>query len=530
MDNITLNRSQRRHLDRYLGKSFETMSKDELIAQLDKIISSLEPNFIVLSDAYKYSHHKFYTPGLTKLSTYLESRGGKFQEIVMFGIQYILKKYFVGRVISEDMVQQAYEKLNGENGVFGKDGSFSLEKWLRLVEKYDGRMPIEIKAVPEGTVVPVKNVLMMIENTDDEFPWLTSFIESIILQVWYPITVATLSREVKKTIAKYLFKTGTPIEKIPMMIQFILNDFGFRGVSSVESASIGGAAHLINFMGSDNVVGSEMLIDYYGARFMYGKSIDATEHSICTMEGEEFEIEVFRRVLANKPTGLVACVSDSYNILRACEYWGTIFKEIILTRNGVLVIRPDSGDPVQTLLAVFKILFKHFGYTTNEKGFKVLPPQVRVIQGDGVNYESIGDMYQALMDDGIAAENLVLGMGGKLLQANIDRDTQNFAIKAHRGVINGKSVNIIKSPTEIGSDGKIKASFKKSKTGNMKLVKDVENNTYFTATDSDPLYKDTFDSLKCELVTIFKDGYLLVDEDVVDIRSRAELDYSSILQ
>ncbi len=525
METITVNRKSRRLIERFLNKKIDdVLSKDDIIGLLEKALSSVEPNLILLSDAYKYSHPQFYTPGLTKMVSYLESRGGKFQETVMFGLQYITKKYLVGSVLSEEMVEEADQKLNGENGVFGKGGSFSKEKWMNLVRKHDGNLPLRIKAVSEGTVVPVKNVLAMIENTDDEFPWLTGFIESLFLEVWYPITVATLSREVKKVVVEYLEKTGTEPHLIPAIVQFILNDFGFRGVSSVESASIGGAAHLVNFMGSDNVAASDMLMKFYNTTTMWGKSIDATEHSIMTMEGEEGESDVVRRILATKTSGFVACVSDSYNILRTCKTYGTLFKDIILNRDGVFVVRPDSGDPVATLKAVFKILFEYFGYTLNSKGFKVLPPQIRVIQGDGVNYDSIINMYQSLMDEGIAAENLVLGMGGKLLQAGLDRDTQNFAVKACYAIINGKGVDIIKSPTELDADGNVKVSFKKSKKGLMKLVKDVDGN-FFTMTSADAGFEDAKD----ELVVIFENGKLLVDEKIEKIRERAEVKYDFLV-
>lgn len=515
-----LTNEQKRIFNRFLKIEKDNLSKDEIISLLEEIILNNEPNIILLTDAYKYCHHKFYTPGLTKMVSYLESRGGKFQETVMFGLQYILKKYFVGKVLSQKMIDEAYEKLNGENGVFGANGSFSKEKWESLLRKHDGILPLSIKAVPEGTVVPVKNVLMLIENTDDEFPWLTNFVESILLQIWYGITVATLSREVKKVVVRYLDKTGANPQAIPAITQFVLNDFGFRGVSSVESASIGGAAHLVNFMGSDNVAGSDMLMKFYNTQTMWGKSIDATEHSIMTMEGEEGESEVVRRILATKTSGIVACVSDSYNILRRCISYGTLFKSIILNRDGVFVVRPDSGDPVATLKAIFKILFEYFGFTTNDKGFKVLPPQIRVIQGDGVNYDSIISMYQALMEEGIAAENLVLGMGGKLLQAGLDRDTQNFAVKACYAIINGVGVDIIKSPTELDADGNVKVSFKKSKKGLMKLVKN-SNGGYYTMTSD----QEGFDEAKCELVVIFENGQLLVDDSIESIRVRAEVEY-----
>ena len=358
----------------------------------------------------------------------------------------------------------------------------------------------------------------MIESTDEEFAWITNFVETLILQVWYPITVASLSREVKKVVVQYLRETGCAEEAIPMVAEFVLNDFGMRGVSSMESAAIGGAAHLINFMGSDNLAGSDMLVDYYGAKMMYGKSIPATEHSIMTLKGEEGELDMMKRVLKTVPTGMVACVSDSYHIFRACsQYWGEDLKELILSRDGVLVIRPDSGHVTRTLLEIFNILFDKFGYTTNNKGFKVLPPQVRVIQGDGVNYDSICEMYAILKENKIAAENLALGMGGKLLQSEIDRDTQNFAIKACHAIINGQHVDVVKSPTEMDANGNIHPSFKKSKKGDMKLVRD--GNSFRTMMSIEKGFAEAEDVLQ----VVFRNGHLLVDENVETIRERVSV-------
>ncbi len=423
-------------------------------------------NLILLADAYKYAHHKFYYPGTTEIYSYLESRGGMFDETIFFGLQYILKEYLEGQAFTQEDLDEAAAFLPQ---VFGRDDVFDKSKFQYILDKYDGYLPVKIKAVAEGTAVQTGNVLMTIENTDPECFWLTNFLETLLMQVWYPCTVATLSNEVKKVVTQFYSETAT--EGAEAGIDFVLNDFGFRGVSSVESAKIGGAAHLLNFSGSDNLAGSGMAIKYYNAKKVYGLSIPATEHSICTLLGKDGELEVFRHVLKTFPTGTIACVSDSYNIFKACEdYWGTELKDLILNRKGTLVIRPDSGDPIMTLLEVFEILFEKFGYTTNPKGYKVLPPQVRIIQGDGVNYVAIKEIYSALKEHGISAENLVLGMGGALLQ-KVDRDTQRFAIKCSSAIINDKLVRVEKSPTEIDSNGKITESFKKSKAGRLKLVK-----------------------------------------------------------
>ncbi|MGB3779965.1 MAG: nicotinate phosphoribosyltransferase, partial [Tunicatimonas sp.] len=425
----------------------------------------METNLILLADAYKYSHHKLYYPGTTQVYSYLESRGGKFGSTVFYGLQYLLKEYLEGVAFTQQDLDEAASFLPQ---VFGREDVFDKSKFQYILDAHDGRLPVRIRAVPEGTAVPVKNVLMTIENTDPECFWLTNFLETLLMQVWYPCTVATVSREVKKAVADYYETTATPGAEAG--INYVLNDFGYRGVSSMESAALGGSAHLVNFSGSDNLAGSVLTQRYYHTTEVYGKSIPATEHSICTLLGEKGERDIFRHVLNTFPTGTIACVSDSYNIFRACEeYWGEELKNKILERDGTLVIRPDSGDPVMTLLVIFEILFEKFGYTTNDKGYRVLPPQIRVIQGDGVNYDAIKGMYAALKEHGISAENLVLGMGGALLQ-KLDRDTQQFALKCSAATVNGEEVIVQKSPTEMNAQGNIVGSFKKSKGGKLKLV------------------------------------------------------------
>lgn len=462
-------------------------------------------NLILLADAYKYAHHKLYYPGTTQIYSYLESRGGMFNETVFFGLQYFLKEYLQGKAFTQEDLDQAEGFLLQ---VFGRDDVFDKSKFQYILDKYDGWLPVKIKAVAEGTIVPTGNVLMTIENTDPECYWLTNFLETLLMQVWYPCTVATLSNQVRKVVTQYYEDTATAGSEAG--IDFVLNDFGFRGVSSVESAKIGGAAHLLNFNGSDNLAGSGMAINYYNAQKVYGLSIPATEHSICTLLGKDGELEVFKHVLKTFPTGVIACVSDSYNIFKACtDYWGEDLKAEILNRKGTLVIRPDSGDPVMTLIKIFEILFNKFGYTVNEKGYKVLPPQVRVIQGDGVNYEAIETMFEALKELNISAENLVLGMGGALLQ-KVDRDTQRFALKCSSAVINGKEVRVEKSPTEMDADGNITKSFKKSKAGRLKLVK--INGVFKTINQSEN------DSLADELHTVFENGKLLNEISFEQVR------------
>ncbi len=459
------------------------------------MIAMKRENLILLADAYKYAHHKLYYPGTTHIYSYLESRGGMFDNTVFFGLQYFLKEYLEGQAFTQQDLDEADAFLPQ---VFGRNDVFDRSKFQYIIDKYDGHLPVKIKAVAEGTAVPTSNVLMTIENTDPECYWLPNFLETLLMQVWYPCTVATLSAETRKLIARYYQETAT--EGSEAGIDFVLNDFGFRGVSSVEGAGIGGAAHLLSFSGSDNLAGSRLAMKYYDTQKVYGLSIPATEHSICTLLGREGELEIFRHVLRTFPTGTVACVSDSYNIFKACsDYWGTELHDEIMNRQGTLVIRPDSGDPIRTLLAIFEILFDKFGFTTNAKGYKVLPPQLRVIQGDGVNYDAINGIYEALKEHQISAENLVLGMGGALLQ-KVDRDTQRFALKCSSAVVNGQQIAVEKSPTEMDKNGNITPSFKKSKSGRLKLVK--TDGTYRTVNE------DTLPEVPDQLHTVFENGKL----------------------
>lgn len=467
-----------------------------------------QENLLLLADAYKYSHHKLYYPGTTKIYSYLESRGGQFDETVFFGLQYFLKHYLEGVVITTEKIDAAEVFLQQ---VFGRNDVFDRSKFDYIVQKHGGRLPVRIKAVPEGTRVPVNNVLVTIENTDPECFWLTNFLETLLMQVWYPCTVATVSSTIRTIATEYFQETAS--ESAMASIDFVLNDFGFRGVSSVESAGIGGAAHLLNFNGSDNIMASVLAQRYYGATRVFGLSVPATEHSICTLLGEEGELEIFKHILKTFPSGTVACVSDSFDIFRACsEYWGTELKELVLSRDGVLVIRPDSGDPVFTLLKVFDILMDKFGYTFNEKGYKVLPPQVRVLQGDGITVDTIRHIYSALKINGISAENLVLGMGGALLQ-KVDRDTQQFAFKCSYAEVNGEPIDVQKNPIEIDSHGRLVQSFKKSKAGQLKLINTEEG------------YRTVRKELDTEnedlLLTVFENGTLTYEAGFEEVRERA---------
>jgi nicotinamide phosphoribosyltransferase len=468
----------------------------------------MKTNLLLLADAYKYSHYKLYYPGTTKIYSYLESRGGEFNETVFYGLQYFLKEYLEGVAFTKTDIDELEEIMGG---VFVFDKVFNRANFEYILEKQGGKLPVRIKAVPEGSVIPTHNVLMTIENTDPKCFWLTNFLETLLMQVWYPSTVTTLSREIRKVVEANYRKTADP--QVFAGIDFTLNDFGFRGVSSVESAGLGGSAHLVNFMGSDTVYASAFAKKYYDAVITYGQSIPATEHSIMTLLGKDGEQKVFEHILNAYPNGMVACVSDSYDIFNAIgNLWGGALKDKVMNRNGVLVVRPDSGDPIMTLQKIFELLFEKFGFEVNTKGYKVLPPQIRVIQGDGIDYEMIKNIYAMLEKNKIAANNLVFGMGGALLQ-KLNRDTQKFALKCSYAEVDGKSVDVMKSPVEMDEKGAIQQSFKKSKAGRLKLVQTL---TGVKTVKESEVGEDL-------LRTVFENGELVNPVTFEEIRDRAKI-------
>ncbi len=455
-------------------------------------------NIILLTDSYKASHYKQYPPGTKKIYSYFEARSKEHaKETVFFGLQYLLKKYLEGVRVSKKDVDEAEDIWTAHLG----PGVFNRDNWDYIVDAHNGRLPISIKAVAEGTPVAISNVLMTVENTDEKCFWLTNFLETLLVQVWYPTSVATLSREIKKDIASFLAQTGDP-----NLIDFKLHDFGFRGVSSVESAGLGGCAHLINFKGTDTMAGIITARQYYDAD-MPGFSIPASEHSTITSWGKDRELDAYENMLNQYPEGLVACVSDSYNIYYACEnLWGDKLKDKILNRNGTLVIRPDSGNPVEVISDLLEILDRKFGCSTNDKGFKVLPPQVRLIQGDGVDRSSINDILNAMMSKGFSADNIAFGMGGALLQ-KLNRDTFSFAFKCSQIQIDEHQISVSKQP--LGDKGK------HSKGGRLSLLKHPNGfqtwQQHMVRPDEDLL------------IEVFRDGEILVEHTFDEVRERAKI-------
>jgi nicotinamide phosphoribosyltransferase len=328
---------------------------------------------VLNTDSYKASHWLQYPPGTSHVFSYVESRGGVHEHTLFFGLQYILKEYFTKLVTADDVALAA--EVCAAHGV-----PFNREGWLHIVNAHAGRLPVRIRAAAEGTWVPVHNVLVTIENTDPACAWLTSFLETALLRVWYPTTVATNSWATRQLIARYLNETGDPAG-----LPFKLHDFGARGVSSLESALLGGMAHLVNFMGTDTMSALLGARVYYGEP-MAGFSIPAAEHSTITAWGRDGEADAYRNMLRQfaKPGSLVAVVSDSYDLEHAVKaLWGGELKQAVIDSGATVVIRPDSGEPTAIVLKTVQSLDEAYGSNVNAKGYKVLR-HVRVIQGDGI--------------------------------------------------------------------------------------------------------------------------------------------------
>ena len=459
---------------------------------------TIRKNLILNTDSYKASHWVQYPPGATASSSYLSSRGGRYGTTLFFGLQALMKETLEGAVFTREDIDEA-------EGFFAAHGEpFNRSGWEGILARHGGALPIRIRAVPEGTVVPVHNVLMTVESTDSEAFWLPSYLETLLLRgTWYPTTVATQSFYIKKRILEFLAATANdPRAELP----FKLHDFGCRGVSSLESAGLGGMAHLVNFQGSDTIEGVRFANAFYGTKAgMAAFSIPAAEHSTITSWGREGERDAYRNMVRSfgKPGAIFACVSDSYDIWNAVEnLWADDLRQEVEASGATLVIRPDSGHPATVVLKLLQILERKVGMSTNLRGYKVLPNSFRLIQGDGVDEDSIADILGTMKLHGYSASNIAFGMGGALLQ-KLDRDTQKFAFKCSEITVDGKDIPVFKDP--------VTDSGKRSLSGKLALVR--ENGTLTTAPG--PRKDDV-------LVPVFENGKILREYTLDDVRATSE--------
>lgn len=419
----------------------------------------VDDNVLLQTDSYKTGHFLQLPPKTQFCYFYIESRGGKWDRTVVFGLQAFIQRY-LSRPITQDDIEEAAETFAAHGVPFNREG------WEYILRKHDGWLPLLIKAAPEGTVVGTHNVLVTVTNTDPNCAWLPGYLETALIRaVWYPTTVATNSFHGKIALIRAWQKSSdAPIE----ILDFKLHDFGARAATSHESAALGGMAHMVNFKGSDTVEGLKPARVFYGEP-MAAYSIVAAEHSTITAWGRAGELDAYRNILHRfaKPGSLVAIVSDSYDLMHVVEnVWGGSLKQDILNSGACIIVRPDSGDPLTVPVEVLHSLAASFGYTVNSKGYKVLPDCIRVIQGDGITAETLPVLLDNILAAGFAIDNIAFGMGGGLLQL-VNRDTQRFAMKMAAISIDGVWHDVYKAPKADAG--------KRSKSGRFALVQTDED-------------------------------------------------------
>lgn len=409
----------------------------------------MNQNPLLTTDVYKLGHMEFYPEGTTKIYSYLIARSSKkFESALWFGLQYYLKEYLLKPITHKDVD----EFLEYRALILGSNPEGVVKKVRALADL--GHWPISIKAAPEGSIIGAKNVLMTMTNTHPDFAWTVGFLESLILKVWNTTTVATSSLGFRRLFEKYAEETSSA----PGMVPFQVHDFGYRGCSSEETAALSGMSHLVNFLGTDTVTAVKTAKEYYSATAPIGLSVPATEHSVMCAFGRDHEIDAFRRMLQQNPTGIVSIVSDTYHLWNVLTNIAGKLKDEILVRDGKVVFRPDSGEPKLILCGdpsapvgshahkgAIRLLDEMFGSTVNSKGYKELNPKVGLIYGDGMYYARIADILGTIKVMGYATTNLVIGVGGILLQQH-NRDDMGFAIKATFATVNGEDRELFKDP------------------------------------------------------------------------------------
>ncbi len=486
-------------------------------------------------DFYKADHRRQYpagtslvysnlTPRSTKHSAMVEGIDGR---VVFFGLQYFAKWFLI-------------DTWNRE--FFARDKSYVLSRYKRRMDGalgldavpvehiaalHDlGYLPIDIRALPEGTAVPEKIPLLTIRNTRDEFFWLTNYLETILsCMLWKPCTSATTARKYRQLLGKYADITGADKDFIP----FQCHDFSFRGTSGIQDAVMSGAAHLLSFVGTDTVAAIDFLEDWYGAdseKELIGCSVPATEHSVMCMDGEAGEYETFRRLIVEQyPKGFISIVSDTWDFWQVVTKFLPALRSEILMRDGKAVIRPDSGDPVKILTGdddaphnsperagLIECLWGIFGGKTTEKGYRTLDPRIGAIYGDSITLERCDEIMRRLVIKGFASSNVVLGIGSFTYEY-VTRDTLGFAMKATAGIVNGQVREIYKCPK---TDG---AALKKSARGFLSVIRNPDTDTWTLVDGVKSLERA---ELGGELRPVFRDGQLLVEDSLADIRARIE--------
>jgi nicotinamide phosphoribosyltransferase len=481
---------------------------------------------ILLKDGYKVGHKFQYPDGTTLVYSNMtprKSRNPDLHEIVFFGMQYFIKEYLINQFDTQffrrPKAEVIKEYARRMDNYLGKDSI----TYQHIADLHDlGYLPLEIKALPEGCTVPMRVPVCTIKNTRPQFFWLTNMLETLMSAVlWKPCTSATTAFEYLKTFTRYANET---VGQDHSFIPWQGHDFSFRGMSGIEDAVMSGAAHLLSFAGTDTIPAIDFLETYYGANAtteLIGGSVPATEHSVMCMGTEDAEIATFERLITKVyPAGIVSIVSDTWDFWQVITDFLPQLKEKILARNGKVVIRPDSGDPVKIIVGdsdapagspeykgAIECMWGTFGGTITATGYKLLDSHIGLIYGDSITLERQHAILEALKQKGFASYNVVLGIGSFTYEY-VTRDTFGFAMKATYGEVNGIGRDIFKDPkTDDGT--------KKSAKGLMQVYRNEE--TGKLALKDQCTWEE---EAQGELKTIFKDGNLLVDWTLAEIRER----------
>lgn len=472
-------------------------------------------NPATLTDGYKLDHRRQYPKGTEFVYANWTPRGSRIEnhkEVVFFGLQYFIKRYLEQEFREgffdaniDDVCEQYTKRINGYLG----PNSIGTDHIRALHEL--GYIPLEFKALPEGTMVPLRVPMFTVENTHPDFAWVTNYFETLLSSVlWMPCTSATTAHYLRKIIENYAELTGGSKE----FIDWQGHDFSMRGMAGPEAAAMSGAGHLLSFTGTDTLPALDLLEDFYhGADTFVGGSVAATEHSVMCAGGndEGNEQATYERLLELYIDGIVSVVSDTW------DYWNVLtvilpnLKDQILARDGKLVIRPDSGDPVKIIVGdpdapvgspaykgTIELLWETFGGTVTDLGYRTLDSHIGAIYGDSINAERMEAILKGLMDKGFASDNIVFGVGSYSYQY-VTRDTYAFAMKSTNVVIDGVEKPIFKDPV---TDNGMKKSLK----GRIAVI-DVgkDGRPFYVAIDERGTKQHGFDAL----TTVWKDGIFL---------------------
>lgn len=464
-------------------------------------MNMLRKSRVIDTDFYKTTQPRMYAPTVGGIFSYAESRGGCYEEVVLFGLQGFIKEKLLVPVTKSEV--DYAERIISAMGV-----AFDRSAWDIVVNEYNGYLPFVIKAVPEGMVTPYKNAVVTVECSDKRLFSLVGYLETALLRaVWFPTTIASRSRAIKKQFAKVYKEYADATASS----DFAFLDFSARGVESQDASEIGSAAFLTSFLGTDTIAGVAYIYDLYGGEIT-GFSVAATEHSVMCSWGQSHEFDSFSKIIEDTPDGsIVSVVSDTWNIYQACEMWCKL-ADRIREKNLTLVIRPDSGKPNEVLPKMFGILENGFETVKNDKGYKVFK-NLKILWGDGIDEDSLMSVLMIAPNNGFGPEILILGSGGGLMQ-KVNRDTMQWAFKASAVWRNKAWEGIAKAP--------ITDSGKKSKAGKLELVRDRRDGVIRTVDWSlvhafgDPILQTVYFYSKDE-----GKGVLLNETTMKQVRERA---------